>query len=147
MIATKWEGQYEQRKPKLARLATTSALDATKMSLLQFCEIQTSGVALSRWPAGHVCIAPSALHVLLASILLDNVADSANWMNYRSTALFAFLSTLTYTSSSARQERAMEVIGWSADVKTALTARLRNGLGVTKNLVKLRSYECSREEL
>jgi len=40
------------------------------MPNVQFAEIQTSGAAVFRWAAEHVCLASGSLHVLLAAILL-----------------------------------------------------------------------------
>jgi hypothetical protein len=49
-------------------------MDSASVSALQFCEIQTGGVAVIRWPVVLVRIAAGSLHVLLATVLLDYFA-------------------------------------------------------------------------
>jgi hypothetical protein len=49
-------------------------VDSASVPALQFCEIQTGGVAVIRWPVGDVRIAAGSLHVLLATVLLDYFA-------------------------------------------------------------------------
>jgi hypothetical protein len=45
-------------------------VDSTSVPTLRLGQIQTCGLALVRWAAWCLCIAPGSLHVLLAAILL-----------------------------------------------------------------------------
>ena len=51
-----------------------SALDTARVPSLQFAQVQASRIAVVRWPAQHVCVAPGSLHVLLATVLLVHFA-------------------------------------------------------------------------
>jgi hypothetical protein len=58
----------------MARLDTAVALDTARVPYVQFAEIQTSRIAVVRWTAEYVCLAPGSLHVLLAKVLLVWIA-------------------------------------------------------------------------
>jgi hypothetical protein len=58
-------------------------VDSASVPALQFCEIQTGGVAVIRWPVGDVRIAAGSLYVLLATVLLDYFARRECWISSR----------------------------------------------------------------
>src|ERR1035441_3701297 len=58
------------------------------MSQVQFAEIQTGGTPIVRWAPEHVCLAASALHVLLAALLLVRIAFCRRPLDPPDTASF-----------------------------------------------------------
>jgi hypothetical protein len=77
--------------PQLAQLVAALALVTPRVPSLPFRQIQACRVASVRWLAEHVYVAPGALHVLLAAVLLVCAAGRKCAM---STRLLAELTRL-----------------------------------------------------